>query len=219
MPEPDPFIAALNKTAVRDALLCSTGLVLFGYFIGYPVPVKLAAFIPLALAGYIISRQPGLLIRAAGDLTKESSTVQLLLYVLAGFLMGLAAAFYYRGSYSMPLLPGFFRGFVLIAVCIGILEELVFRGFIQGILQGRHAGLAIGIAALAHACYKAALFLSPAAEGSHPLYLFFTWSLGAFILLGLLRYYSRSLLPPVIVHAVFDLLVYAENAEAPWWVW
>lgn len=219
MPEPDRFIAARNKTAVRDALLCSAGLVLFGYFISYPVPVKLVAFIPLALAGYIISRQPGLLIRAAGDFTRESSTVQLLLYVLAGFIMGLAAAFYYRGSYSMPLLPAFFRGFVLIAVCIGILEELVFRGFVQGILQGRHAGLAIAVAALAHACYKAALFLSPAAAGSHPLYLFFTWSLGAFVLLGLLRYYSRSLLPPVIVHAVFDLLVYAENAEAPWWVW
>ncbi len=189
MPAPDAFIPARYRRAVRDALLCSAGLVLFGYFISYPLPVKLVAFIPLALSGFIISRQPALLTRSASDLFKGNATAQLILYSFAGLLMGLAAAFYYRGSYSMPLVPAFFRGFVIIAVCIGMMEELVFRGFIQGLLQKWHAGLGIGIAALAHACYKAALFLSPAAEGSHPLYLFFTWSLCAFVLLGLLRYY------------------------------
>jgi len=39
------------------------------------------------------------------------------------------------------------------------------------------------------------------------------------MLIGLLRYYSKSILPAIVVHAVFDLFVYAENTTAPWWVW
>jgi membrane protease YdiL (CAAX protease family) len=79
--------------------------------------------------------------------------------------------------------------------------------------------LAITGAALIHAGYKAGLFLSPSTMNITPVWLFFSWSFGAFLLIGLLRYFSNSIWPAILAHAVFDLLVYAENAEPPVWVW
>ena len=58
-----------------------------------------------------------------------------------------------------------------------------------------------------------------AAEQHHSILLFYTWTFGAFLLIGLLRYYAKSIVPAIIIHAIFDLLVYAENLQAPWWVW
>ena len=36
---------------------------------------------------------------------------------------------------------------------------------------------------------------------------------------GLIRELSGGVLAPLAAHAAFDLIVYAELAEAPWWVW
>jgi membrane protease YdiL (CAAX protease family) len=143
----------------------------------------------------------------------------MLAFYIIGFQMGIAGAIYYRGSFGMPALPTTIKSFAFVAVGIGITEELVFRGFIQGRLSKLHPGFAIVFAALAHATYKACLFLSPAVTYHYSIVLFYTWSLAAFILMGLLRYYSKSIVPAIIVHAVFDYIVYAESTTAPWWVW
>lgn len=202
---------------LREVLLVSFFILLFALLISQADPVKWIAFLPLTCAGLIIGRhfsqtrllRPGLF---RFDYNK-------LLYAAIGILMGIAGAMYYRGMYAMPLLPADYRSFVLLAVCIGIMEELVFRGYFYGRLQHLHPAIAISGAALIHAAYKAALFLSPVTAGITPIWLFFSWSAGAFLLIGLLRYLSNSIWPPILVHAVFDLLVYAENAEAPVWVW
>jgi membrane protease YdiL (CAAX protease family) len=36
---------------------------------------------------------------------------------------------------------------------------------------------------------------------------------------GTIKYLSESLIPAIIAHALFDILVYAEFVNAPWWVW
>lgn len=202
---------------LREVFLASLCILLFAWLVSWPVPVKWFSFLPLAGAGLIIGP------RLFNTTLLRSGLFRLnpikVLYCITGLLMGVAGALYYRGMYSMPLLPAWYHGFVLISISIGVMEELVFRGYIQGRLQSIHPALGVGGAALIHAGYKACLFLAPAMAGITPIWLFFSWSFGAFLLIGLLRYYSNSIWPPIMVHAVFDLLVYAENTEAPVWVW
>jgi membrane protease YdiL (CAAX protease family) len=202
---------------LREIILLSFFILLFAFLVSWKEPVKWIAFIPLSCAALIMGRQLSFANLFRSGLFRFDYNK--LLYAAAGVLMGIAGAMYYRGIYAMPLLPANYRGFVLLAVCIGTMEELVFRGYFYGRLQHLHPVIAITGAALIHAAYKAALFLSPVTAGITPIWLFFSWSAGAFLLIGLLRYLSNSIWPPILAHAVFDLLVYAENAEAPVWVW
>jgi len=45
------------------------------------------------------------------------------------------------------------------------------------------------------------------------------WTIIAGIIIGTIKNMAKSLLPSLITHALFDILVYAENIAAPWWVW
>ncbi|MCK5693629.1 MAG: CPBP family intramembrane metalloprotease, partial [Bacteroidales bacterium] len=49
-------------------------------------------------------------------------------------------------------------------------------------------------------------------------YLIFWTFLGG-LLIGTLRELSGSTIPPVIAHAVFDIILYGGLAIAPVWVW
>lgn len=205
-----------SKNIFFDALICSIAIAVFAYFINYSFPSKIIAFIALIITAFIISRS---LKWQQIFIFKDFFSIKMLVFYIIGFQMGIAGAMYYRGSFGMPVLPATIKIFALVAVCIGVMEEMVFRGFIQGRLTILHPGFAIVFAAFAHSSYKACLFLSPAAQYHYSIFLFYTWSFGVFILIGLLRYYSKSIVPAIIVHAVFDIIVYAENTEAPWWVW
>jgi membrane protease YdiL (CAAX protease family) len=207
------------QRAVLDALLCSLGLAIFAYLVTNPFPYKITALFPLLITAFIISRQIKSPLRTFKLLFENVSSLKIAIYTIIGIQMGLAAAMYHRGSLGMTVLPEAFRSFALIAASIGILEELVFRGFIQGRLMLLNTNFAVLFAAFAHAFYKVCLFLSPAAPYQQDLTAFFFWSFAAYVALGLLRFYSKSMIPVIISHAVFDLIVYAEILEAPWWVW
>jgi membrane protease YdiL (CAAX protease family) len=45
------------------------------------------------------------------------------------------------------------------------------------------------------------------------------WTLGAGLVLGLLRVYFRNILPAALNHALFDVLIYGNQPMALWWVW
>lgn len=214
---PAKYIPTDGMRILREVFLVTLFLCLFAWLVSWPAPVKWIAFLPLACAGIIIGPrlfQTDLLKSGLFRLDYIKS-----LYAITGLLMGIAGAMYYRGSFAMPLFPSIYKGFFLVAIAIGIMEELVFRGYIYGRLQNINPLLAITGAALIHAGYKAGLFLSPATMDITPVWLFFSWSFGAFLLIGLLRYFSNSIWPAILAHAVFDLLVYAENAAPPVWVW
>lgn len=207
------------QRAVLDAILCSVGLAIFAYLVTNPFPLKIAALIPLLITAFIISRQIKSPLRTFKLLFENVSSLKIGIYIIIGVQMGLAAAMYHRGSLGMAVFPEAFRSFALVAASIAILEELVFRGFIQGRLLLLNTNLAVLFAAFAHAFYKVCLFLSPAAPYQQDLIAFFIWSFAAYVALGLLRFYSKSMIPVIISHAIFDILVYAEILEAPWWVW
>lgn len=124
-----------------------------------------------------------------------------------------------RSAYQQDAWPQGFTGFAVTAAAIGATEELVYRGYLQGRLAVWGMPMAVVGAAFAHAAYKLALFLG-GPSGVHVNYLFLALAtfLGG-LALGGLRWLTRSVIPPVAFHVAFDIVVYGDRVQAPWWVW
>ena len=208
-----------KQSEIRDVIICALSFMFFAFFVTASLPVKLLAFPSLIIVVAIISIEKNRDVLTAIFATGNLFSLQKISWYLVGILMGIAGSLFYRGSIGMPVFPDKVSVFAFLAILVGITEELIFRGFIQGRLTNLNATFAIVFAALAHALYKAFLFISPWAQWHPGVLSFFLFSFGAFIVIGCLRQFSKSMLPPILVHAIFDLLVYAETVQAPWWVW
>lgn len=208
-----------ERKALLDAVICAACLAVFAYVVTGSFPLKTIALLPLSIVAFVMYIRVKRKEVSIHLLYPFNFSSVLFRHIVLAVFMAIAGVFYYRGSLGMPVLPVFFRLFCLVAAGIGITEELMFRGFIQGRLSNLHPLKSIILAALAQAVYKASLFLSPGIYFQSDLLRFFIVSFLAFILLGLLRYTSKSILPAIITHAIFDVLVYAESQQAPWWVW
>lgn len=111
--------------------------------------------------------------------------------------------------------------FVVLACLIGVTEELVYRGWMLGRVSAFGWPVAVLITSVAHAAYKTALFAWPPGSeaAAFDLGRIALWTVVGGMVLGVLRVTSRSVLPAVIAHAVFDAVVYSAFAAPPWWVW
>lgn len=208
-----------NINIIKEVVLCGANLVLFAYLAEYSFPVKAAAFIPLIFVAAVIGNQVNINATAIKQIPKNIFRHGLLIYYVVALQIGLIGGLAYRGSFHMPLVPTTVSGFIFIAALIGLTEELVFRGYMQSRLAIINQPLAVLFAALAHTLYKTFLFLSPAALPRHDLLHFFFWTLVASVIVGSLKQTSKSIIPAIIAHIVFDTIVYAEMSHAPWWVW
>ncbi|MFP4055322.1 MAG: CPBP family intramembrane glutamic endopeptidase [Candidatus Brocadiia bacterium] len=135
----------------------------------------------------------------------------------AGLGVGLGAL--YRLHLGRGALPGSVGTFALPAALIGATEEAVYRGYVQGRLRGLGMVGAVAGAALAHAAYKCCLFALPEGGPAVGWLGFAGWTVAGGVAFGLLRELARSVLPPLLAHAAFDVVVYGALAEPPWWVW
>ncbi|QEC66131.1 CPBP family intramembrane metalloprotease [Panacibacter ginsenosidivorans] len=218
---PDTMIVAQqrNTTALASSILCSAACIIFAWFIHAPFPVNIIAYISLGLAAFIMSLQLLPLTTMLSQFYHHLVSSKMILFNMLGLQMGIAAALYYRHTYGMFLFPATINSFAMVAICIAVVEEVVFRGFIQGKLQKVNAGFSVVFASLSHAAYKATLFLTPFLAQKINISSLFLTSLLLFLVLGLLKQYSKSIVPCIIAHVVFDVIVYAEMTTAPWWVW
>ena len=202
-----------------EAILFSLGLMVFSFFIHYKLPVRLLSFAALLLVAVIISRN----IRSLSDLKRITgefiSPFITLLLLISGISLGIVLTLLYRWHLDLSLLPKTFHLFVITAALIGCMEELVFRGFLQEYVKSINGPFSVLFSTLSHTGYKCCLFLSPAITADINVGFLALWTLLAGILSGTIRHVSKSLLPSLIAHALFDILVYAEFVSAPWWVW
>lgn len=146
-----------------------------------------------------------------------------LIRVLIVAFLGLPAALGYRQLLEISAFPSTLCWFVLIAMGVGAVEELLWRGWMQGTLScflGKTS--AVILAAVSHAAYKTALFYFPP-EKSSPhgfegliLIAGLTFIFG--VLLGYFRARQGTIAGPVAFHMIFDLIVYGQYETAPWWV-
>jgi membrane protease YdiL (CAAX protease family) len=125
----------------------------------------------------------------------------------------------YRWHLDISLFPKSLHLFVIVAALIGCVEELVFRGFIQEYVRSINGPFSVLFSTLSHTGYKCCLFLSPLITANIDVGFLALWTFIAGLLFGTIRHLSKSLLPSLTAHILFDILVYAEFISAPWWVW
>jgi len=204
---------------ITDAILCSLGLIVFAFFIHHQFPVRIISFAGLMLSAYVMARE----IKSLSDLKKmfvqTPFSVRTRYTLLAAVLTGIVIAMRYRHYLGMPLFLTSVTSFAVVSASIGIMEEIVFRGFIQGHLNDVNGVFSVIFGALSHTAYKCSLFLAPfpVVKADIPFLMFWTFITGLWF--GTLKKYAGNLLPPILAHALFDILIYGECIKAPWWVW
>ncbi|MGB2755554.1 MAG: CPBP family intramembrane glutamic endopeptidase [Phycisphaerae bacterium] len=204
---------------VGEAAVAGAGMVLFALFAH-----SLSATFAFSAAGLTLtaaalvravvrSRSPLILFGLAPVARKTA------LYAALGAALGLGLSVWYRWHIGAPPLPEAFRGFALVAALIGSAEEVLYRGYVQGRVRRLGPVGAVACAALLHTAYKSALFALPGAAATIDLEFIVAATFIGGLVFGALRQLSGNVLAPLAAHAAFDLVVYAELAAAPWWVW
>ena len=205
--------------AIAVGSLCSFALMIFSFFIHYEFPLKLLSLSALVLAAYFFSHQFLALIDFRKKAGESVTFIVLLLFSLTGLICGILLAMFYRWYLGITLLPESLHYFVIIAALIGIIEELVFRGFIQQQVKSINGPFSILFSTISHTGYKCCLFLAPVATTGIDISILAFWTFLFGLLFGTIKHLSKSIIPSLIAHALFDILVYAEFVKAPWWVW
>lgn len=217
--QPEPLPKRFFNSAAIHCLLFTAGIWLFAWFIAAVNFAKSIAWAGLLLSSFILYYNAQIQgnLRALWSEPKPlfNKCSMLVLALLLGPLVGAA----YRTSLGMTASPQALSGFALTAVCIGITEELIFRGVIFYILHKQTAVIGILSSSLAHAGYKTLLFLSPFAMQQLDFAQVFTYTFLSGLLLGSMRWYAASAASPIIAHASWDAMVYGDSPAAPWWVW
>ena len=142
-----------------------------------------------------------------------------LAWSLTGLIAGLVASAAYRYYARWPLMPGSLTIVAMISPLIGMTEELVFRGYLQGRIRAMGPYFAVLAAALAHTGYKFLVMKSLGPEIMIDLsrLVFFTFVFG--LIASTIREYSRNVIPAILSHVIFDILVYGDFNFVPAWVW
>jgi len=203
---------------IKDVLLSFTGILLFGGFIHHSFPLLLLAFGGLAGTAVVIGFSTrNMAIREAFGLKRLNRKV--LLYVLPAIVLGLILGILTRNRFELTLIPAGFTGVAFVAPLVGTVEELIFRGYIQGHLRPVGRIFSIVTASVIHTSYKLLVILTLAIPLQFDFFFLIFWTFIGGLLIGILRELSGSTLPPVIAHAVFDIVLYGGLATAPVWVW
>jgi len=203
---------------IRNVLLSFLGILLFAGFIHHPMPLLLLAIGGLAgtAAVIVFSTRHISILEAFGI---KQLNRKILLYILPAIVLGLVLGMLTRNRYELTYIPAGFTGIALVAPLIGAMEELIFRGYFQGQLRpfGRISSI-ISTSAF-HTSYKLLVILTLAIPLQFDFFFLIFWTFLGGLLIGTLRELSGSTIPPLIAHAVFDIILYGGLATAPAWVW
>ena len=210
-----------------EALLAAAGMVLFALFVRSGLPWSLVSDLGLAMAALAVLLSLRRERTMAGLLGLVPFGRRAALMGLLGAALGIGLGLLFRWKFGLHWFPGALRPFAPVAAAIGGVEELLYRGYLQGRLNRINGVLGVIGAAAAHTAYKTALFLLPALSLSNGppaaahvdwrVLVFWTFLGGLFF--GALRQVARNVAPALAAHVAFDVVVYGELARAPWWVW
>jgi len=218
MPEADRRTAGRCR-ALAEGGAAAVGLCLFALLAHGAGLLRAASLVGLSVAACAIVLALGRARSPLDVMGLARWSRALAAWSAAAVLLGIGLGVAHRVGYEHSFFPSAIEPFALIAAAIGATEELAYRGWMQGVLRPWGAALSVLLAAAAHTAYKTALFaLPPAPAPVNVLFLVGATFVGG-LALGALRAGSRSVLPPLILHVAFDLAVYGDRGQAPWWVW
>jgi membrane protease YdiL (CAAX protease family) len=207
-----------NRYRIRDACLSLTGILLFAGFIHHSFPLLMIAIAGVTGAGIAI----GFSIRSIPipfALGIDKLNRRILLYCLPAALLGIVLGVFARHRFELSLVPKGLTRVAMVAPLIGSAEELVFRGYMQGLIRPLGRVFSIVFAAAAHTGYKVLVILTFSGPLQFDYSFLVFWTIVGGLLFGTLRELSGSTFPAVIAHAVFDILLYGGMATTPLWVW
>jgi membrane protease YdiL (CAAX protease family) len=202
-----------------ETTLALTGICIFALFIhGRPVH-RMIAFAALSVAAVVISLSISDVQSFLKYLGLSEFSKKIGVYSLVGLVLGILMVLRCRSISNMALLPKTCTVIAVIAPIIGITEELLFRGFLQGKLSSINIYTAVILSTFGHTLYKSLVLRSlPVDIGIDFLSLIvFTFIAG--LMCGVLRVLSKSIIPACVTHATFDILVYGGLSTWPVWVW
>ena len=205
--------------ALPSALGVIGGMCIFGFFIHANSWLRVISFAGLTVAAVIIGqsvRDIKSLLQVLGIVPFTRKAIS---YSIGGIIFGMLLGLVYNFFRADSLLPVTLKSFALMAPLIGITEELVFRGFVQSRSASSGALAAVFIAASGHTLYKYLVIATVRVELDTyiPSLVILTFLAG--VVFGIMREVSRSIFPPVLAHALFDILVYGGASFAPVWIW
>lgn len=203
---------------IRDVSLIVAGLLLFALFIHDPWPRRIIAFISVTVSagvmGYSIRRESPL--QSFGILPVSKKVIY---YGITALILGAGLAWLTRSTFDLSPLPRSLSSFAFLAPLIGATEELVFRGYIQGHLRPIGRAFSVVYASTVHTSYKLLVILSLSLPLQFDFFFLVIWTFIGGVAFGAVREGARSVIPPVLAHALFDILLYGGYAVAPVWVW
>jgi membrane protease YdiL (CAAX protease family) len=203
---------------MRDASGVVAGILLFALTIHYPGPLRILSIGGLAGAGILIgaSIRHTPLLHAFG-ISKPDR--RMLLFLIPATLLGILLGMATRHKFGLSLFPVSLGMMALVTPWIGAVEELIFRGYLQGTLLPVGRIFSILAASISHTCYKLLVILSLSSVLQFDLFFLVLWTLIGGTAFGVLRDLSRSSIPPLTAHALFDVVLYGGMWVAPVWVW
>ena len=206
-------------SVLLETILLVVGIGIFAWFIQEDNYLIAIAFGGLLMASLVIS---AIIVKSespAEIFGIDRFNLRILIYCIAGIIIGVVPAFCGRYYYDLPDFPASLTIIALVSPLIGITEELIFRGFIQGRLRVIGTVGAVCIAAAAHTLYKF-LVLSSVADIVEVNFLTLVGlTFGFGLVVGFIRAASRSVIPALVAHASFDILMYGDFTSMPVWVW
>ena len=208
-----------RKKSLVEALSCIFGILIFALFIQRESIFQYVAYLGLLLAAYAVSRSIHDIASMKSVLGFVPISRKVLIYTMVGLVLGALLAILNNYSRGDSLFPSVLTGFALIAPVIGIMEELVFRGYVQTKLAHTGTVLAILIASAGHTIYKFIVIRTLPGE----IAVNFTWLIVLTFIVGIvfgfIRDRSGSIYPAAMAHAIFDIIIYGGLVGAPFWVW
>ncbi|MFH0759327.1 MAG: CPBP family intramembrane glutamic endopeptidase [Bacteroidota bacterium] len=207
-----------NLGLIRNVLVTVAGILLFAIFVHDPGARRVLAFAGLVVSAVCIgySTRHISLLKASGMMLPGRRT---LLYILPALLLGALLGIATRNRFGLSLIPLTLGRMALIAPCIGAFEEILFRGYIQGTLQPAGKILSVVVAAMTHSAYKLLLIYSFPGPLQFDLFFLGLWTFTGGLAFGILKELSGNTFPPVISHALFDIILYGGLNVAPAWIW
>jgi len=202
----------LVNVAALVAGMAAFGLCAHRQMLIFPRIAALALASLAVVRGIAMSREPRSLLGLRGFPSRRLGFVPLCV------VLGVGLGVYYRWRQGRALLPDALTYMCLISAAIGLGEEVLYRGFVQGGLRRYGVIVAILGGAAAHTAYKCCLFVLPdVAVRADILWLAIgTFAVG--IVFGAMRERWGSLLFPVVFHMAFDVTAYADFQSLPWWL-
>jgi membrane protease YdiL (CAAX protease family) len=202
-----------DKTA---GALASAGTWLFASFIHTNPAIGIAG---LLLTSLCISFYAGGftdLIRITG---LYEYNVKLIFYSTICIIAGVAMGIHSNLGHYKPVIPAALSSTAVIVAAIGIVEELLFRGFIQGAFSKTSHLFGILAASGSHTIYKVLVLWSFTINLGIDLVDLALYTFAVGLLAGWVRKISGNIIPSALGHMCFDIVVYGSLSTIPVWVW